>query len=203
MQMPLEIEREKWIPGQISLAFCPSKSHWISWGNVKLDLILIGEWLAKCLLKYQGEFGFQRRFHWLSAQQNPMEKWPKSLIFHGVFWPAIGNLPKVWPQVKPTNWPQILERFVEKEKNVAQIKNLDGVRDCIHFSLILTIWSEGYHWNQLDELIFLIPNSIFHVKVSCQSIRLIRYGINDTLTRCKSIIHKNVHRKKISLAWKF
>ena len=82
---------------------------------------------------------------------------------------------KIWPQVNQINWPQILERFVEKEKNVAQIKILDGVRDFIHYRPILTIWSEGYRWNQLVELILLIPNSIFHVKVSCQSIRLIRH----------------------------
>ena len=100
---------------------------------------------------------------------------------------------KVWPQVKPTNWPQILERFVEKEKNVAQIKNPSGVRKSIQISQNLTNWSEGYHWNQLVELVILIPNSIFHVKVSCQSTRPIRYGNNDTLTRCKSIINKLAH----------
>ena len=100
---------------------------------------------------------------------------------------------KVWPQGKPTNWPQILERFVEKEKNVAQIKNLSGVRKSIQISQNLTKWSEGYHWNQLVELVILIPNSIFHVKVSCQSTRPIRYGNNDTLTRCKSIITKLAH----------
>ena len=101
MQMPLEIEREKWIPGQISLAFCPSKSHWISWGNVKLDLILIGEWLAKCLLKYQGEFGFQRRFHWLSAHQNPME-------FLGQIWNwnwlGIGLRNAIWNSKGKLGW---------------------------------------------------------------------------------------------------
>ena len=34
---------------------------------------MIGELLEKCLLKCLGKFGFQRRFHWLSAHQNPSE----------------------------------------------------------------------------------------------------------------------------------
>ena len=131
--------------------------------------------------------------------------WASLWNLHGVWIPLLNYqywsykltlLPwkiKVWPQVNQTNWPQILERFVEKEKNVAQIKNLSGVRKSIQISQNLTKWSEGYHWNQLVELVILIPNSIFHVKVSCQSTRPIRYGNNDTLTRCKSIITKLAH----------
>ena len=59
-EMPFEIPREIWVSEMIWLAFCSPKSHGISRENVKSNQTLMGIWLAKCLLKYQGEFGFQR-----------------------------------------------------------------------------------------------------------------------------------------------